>query len=134
MKIKINSIYGLPLTRHHHNDAGADICSPDTLDIYPYEIKKINSGISIEMPDGFMGLVMPRSSTGSKGLIPVLSPIDSGYRGTFHMIMQNLSNEVIHIEAGDRIAQLVIIPCLCCDFVEDINDYRYNGAFGSTGV
>lgn len=121
-------------SRKHHNDAGADIYSTESVTIRPLETVKIPLGFGLELPDGLMGCIYPRSSLVSKGLISHIPPIDSGYRGEIHAIMTNLSNETISINKGDRIAQLIITPVYIADFVEYLGDERNEGAFGSTGL
>lgn len=120
--------------RKHYNDAGADIYSTESVTIRPLETVKIPLGFGLELPDGVMGCVYPRTSLISKGLMSHIPPIDSGYRGEIHAIMTNISNETISINKGDRIAQLIITPVYIADFVEYLGDERNEGAFGSTGL
>lgn len=138
MKIKIID-YGyekLP-TRAHYNDAGADVyvCfrSP-IITIHPHETISIPLGFGLEVPDGYMACVFPRSGWSSKGIVCELPPIDSGYRGEVHAIVHNGSDDTILISNGERIGQLVIMPIIIAEFVTELGDQRENKGFGSTGM
>ena len=144
MKIKVIP-YGyanLP-KRAHENDAGADVyaCPKDksgaalrSLIIQPHETVKIPLGFGLELPDGYMACVYPRSGLSSKGIVCELPPIDSGYRGEVHAIVSNLGTKPFTVEDGDRIGQLVVTPVVIADFVTEMGAQRGTGAFGSTGV
>lgn len=140
MKIKIID-YGyknLP-KRAHYNDAGADVYAcPHTehkkVKLWANSSAKIPLGFGLEIPDGYMGLVFPRSGLSSKGITCELPPIDSGYRGEIHAIMTNNTNTDYWIEEGERIGQLVILPIILADFVTELGEERDTGAFGSTGI
>lgn len=129
MKVKLLN-YGtenMPL-RAHENDAGADIFSQGTYRIGPHTSGKIPLGFGLEIPDGFMDLILPRSSLASIGLVCEHPPIDSGYRGEIHAIIRNTTNRGISITKGKRIGQLVI-----ADFITDDFEQRGANGFGSTG-
>lgn len=135
MKVKIKKILAdvkLP-HRAHYNDAGADVYSPANFTINPGKVVKIDLGWSIEIPDTYMGLLMPRSGLASKGIVTYYTPIDSGYRGPVTAMLYNSTNEPFTIAAGERICQLVITPVLIADFVEDFGQERGVGGFASTG-
>lgn len=135
MKIKIID-YGyknLPF-RAHDNDAGADCYAMDRYNIDPGCTRKIPLGFGVELPDGYVGYIFPRSSLSIKGIICELPPIDSGYRGEIHAIITNHSANTFRINEGDRIGQLVILPVVICDFITERKKERETGAFGSTGV
>ena len=135
MKIKIlNFGYkNLPF-RAHDNDAGADVYATGRFNIEPGRTRKIPLGFGLEIPDGYMACVYPRSGLSSRGIACELPPIDSGYRGEIHAIVTNHSSDTFRIEEGDRIGQLVVLPCVICDFVTEMGAERGSGAFGSTGV
>ena len=122
----------LPL-RAHHNDAGADVYALETFRAWPKSTTKVPLGFGLELPDGMVGYIFPRSSLASKGLIAELPPIDSGYRGEIHAILTNHSQSDIWIEKGSRIGQLVILPVVLPDLTLETLDERGTGAFGSTG-
>ena len=137
MKIKIID-YGyekLP-TRAHYNDAGADVyvCFRSPIIIHPHETIKIPLGFGLEVPDGYMACVFPRSGWSTKGIVCELPPIDSGYRGEIHAIVHNGSNDNILIHNGERIGQLVVMPMIVAEFVPELGDQRKSKGFGSTGL
>lgn len=135
MKIKVNvfnSSVQLP-KRAHYNDAGADVYCPTNIAIKPGETVAINLGFGVEIPDGYFGLIYIRSGMAKRGLEMPMPPIDSGYRGNIHAIIRNESKEIVVIEKGDRIGQLVIQPVVLAEYVTDLGEERGTGAFGSTG-
>lgn len=125
----------------HPTDAGLDLRSNETLDLAPFERKLVPTGIAIALPDGYAGFVQPRSGLAiKKGLSVVNTPglIDAHYRGELKIILINLDpHETIHIERGERIAQLVIqeVPTVELVEVEELDETdRGVGGFGSSGV
>jgi dUTP pyrophosphatase len=122
--------------RLHPNDAGADLKSTETLEIYPGDQKLVDTGVAVKIPEGYGGFVFNRSSQGKRGItIPhSVGVIDSDYRGNIKVILKNIGEDPYKIERGDRIAQLVIMPVLLCGFVDAWNDTdRGTAGFGSTG-
>lgn len=134
MKIKVID-YGYELLpkRAHGNDAGADIHACEMVKIAPHTTEKIRLGFGLEVPDGYMACVYPRSGMAAKGIVCELPPIDSGYRGEIHAIVSNLSDHPYIVHKGDRVGQLVVSPIVIADFVTDLGKERGTGAFGSTG-
>lgn len=136
MKIKLID-FGVPdghrPYRAHDNDAGADVYMPYDCTLQPGEIAKVPLGFGIEVPDGYAGYVFPRSSMAVKGLVCELPPVDSGYRGEIHAIVSNVGNEARTLPKDSRIGQLIIMPVVIADFVNDLGGKRGKGAFGSTG-
>lgn len=122
--------------------AGADLyaCLEEPVVIGPGETRRIPTGLSMEIPAGFAGLVFARSSLGAKrGLAPAnkVGVIDSDYRGEFLVFLHNHGAEPQQIAHGDRIAQLLIVPAYTPGFVEAerLSDTRRGvGGFGSTGT
>lgn len=106
--------------------------------IWPGETFKISTGIKIAIPEGYCGLILPRSGLATKhGLRPANTPglIDSDYRGDVIVALHNDSREPQKVKRGDRIAQLVIIPFMKINFkpVETLDETdRGEGGFGST--
>jgi dUTP pyrophosphatase len=134
MKIKIlNYGYVKKPFRAHENDAGADVYAIDRINIEPGRTRKIPLGFGLEVPIGYAAYVIPRSSLASKGIASEIPPVDSGYTGEIHAIITNHSSDTFRIEKGDRIAQLVIMPVIVADFVEEFGEVRADGGFGSTG-
>ena len=119
--------------RAHYNDAGADVYSTQDILLEPHTTIKISLGFGLELPDGFMACIFPRSGLTSKGIISNIPPIDSGYRGEIHAIITNTTDNTYIINKSDRIGQLVILPIILCDFVEKLDNTRGEGGFGSTG-
>ena len=121
--------------------AGADLyaCLEASVTIAPGETKKIPTGLAMEIPAGYAGLIYARSSLGTKqGLAPAnkVGVVDSDYRGEFMIFLHNHSGEARTICHGDRVAQLVITPVFTPGFVEadELTDTaRGTGGFGSTG-
>lgn len=133
MKIKLIDFGGKPPFRAHDNDAGADVFAPETTLVKPGIVYKIPLGFGVELPDGYVGFVFPRSSLSAKGIVCELPPIDSGYRGQIHAIVSNVSKQPYIIEQGDRIGQLVVLPCTIPEFTLSAGEERGASAFGSSG-
>lgn len=134
MKIKLIEFEGFRQpTRAHYNDAGADVYAKKRTILFPNETQKIPLGFGVEIPNGFMGLVLPRSGLSSKGVFTQAAPIDSGYRGEIHAITTNTIQSKYIVEEGDRIGQLVIIPVVLADFTLEDLENRGNQGFASTG-
>ena len=121
--------------------AGADLyaCLEEDIVIAPGETKKIPTGIAMELPVGYAGLICARSSMGTKkGLAPAnkVGVVDSDYRGEFLVFLHNHGTEPQTICGGDRIAQLLVTPVFTPGFIEadELSDtMRGGGGFGSTG-
>jgi dUTP pyrophosphatase len=132
----------LPLpTFAHPGDAGADLVSADTLTLKPGERAAVATGLSIEIPNGYVGLIHPRSGLALKhGISMVNTPgtIDAGFRGEIKVILINHDQEAdFSINRGDRIAQLVIqkVERAIFEKVEALGETaRGQGGFGSTGT
>ena len=122
--------------------AGCDLCA--CLDkpacIAPGEAYMIPTGIAIEIPEGFGGVIFARSGLAVKeGLAPSnkVGVIDADYRGEIKVSLYNHSGEIREILPGQRIAQLVIMPYIkaCWNEVDELSDtIRGDGGFGSTGA
>jgi dUTP pyrophosphatase len=142
MKIKIEVINrGTAPVYAQAGDAGADIFANESVEIRAGERKLVMTGVKIAVPDGYVGLIHPRSGLALKQGLTVLNApgtIDSGYRGEIGVILYNSQvRSTILIKAGDRIAQLVIQKVERAEFeVVDAldNTDRGEGGFGSTGV
>ena len=122
--------------------AGADLYAlpeGDTV-IASGETKLIHTGIAVEIPEGYMGLIFARSGLATKrGLAPAnkVGVIDADYRGEIMVALYNQSGEEQTVAAGERVAQLVITPFLAVNFEECdelTNTERGVGGFGSTGA
>lgn len=134
MKIKlINFGYKNAPRRAHYNDAGADVYLMNDVTLFAHETKRIPLGFGVEIPDGFAGYIFPRGSVSAKGVTTELPPIDSGYRGEIHAVATNNKSVPVKLHAGDRIGQLVVVPVVLAEYVEELDNSRGTGAFGSTG-
>ena len=118
--------------RAKYNDAGSDVRALGSFTVSPYSVSKIPLGFGVQIPDGYMGLLLPRSGLNSKGITVLFSPIDSGYRGELAINVYNTTNEPYEIKEGDKIGQLVIVPCVISDFVWELGEERGTNGFGST--
>lgn len=117
------------------HSAAFDLYSIDSLIINPNETKIISTGLSIEIPEGKVGLIWDRSGLGSKGINKHAGVIDPDYRGELKIVLHNHSNLQYRINKGDRIAQVLIQDCYKAEFIEDNlseTERGYDG-FGSTG-
>jgi dUTP pyrophosphatase len=128
-------------SRAHSGDAGLDLSSAVDIEIGPGRREKIRTGLAVAIPDGFAGLVLPRSGLASRhGLTLSNAPglIDSGYRGEIICAVVNLDREAsVRVAKGDRIAQLVIVetPSLDPVWVDELpSSSRGDGGFGSSGT
>ena len=124
----------------HPGDAGADLVSTESLRLGPGERALVGTGVRIALPDGYVAFVVPRSGLAAKhGITIVNAPgtVDAGYRGEIKVSLLNTdANEPYDIAAGDRIAQLIVMPVPRVRFlpVDELPDSsRGEGGFGSTG-
>lgn len=121
--------------------AGADLyaCIDQAVTIAPGESVWIPTGVAMEIPEGYVGLVYARSSMGVKrGLAPAnkVGVIDSDYRGELRVVLHNHSMQEQRVEPDERVAQLVITPVITPGFcvVDELTDtQRSEKGFGSTG-
>ena len=127
--------YATPLS------AGADLYAllDGAVTIQPHTTVMIHTGLSMEIPEGYAGLIFARSGLASKkGLAPAnkVGVIDSDYRGEFMVALHNHGETEQTVEDGERIAQLLIVPFLKASFLvsAELSDTeRGEGGFGSTG-
>lgn len=138
---KLNENAVLP-TYGSANAAGADLyaCLDAPLTIGAHETVMVHTGLAMEIPEGYAGLIFARSGLASKrNLAPAnkVGVVDSDYRGEFMVALHNHGNKPATIEPKERIAQLVITPYIVGQFeVVDTLDETERGAggFGSTGT
>ena len=138
MKIKIIKYTNFvkPPIRMHDNDAGADVWlpGPDPIRLNPHSTVRIPLGFGLELPDGFMANIYPRSSMAADGVIRQLPPIDAGYRGEISAIVTNMNRTATILPPGTRIGQIVVVPVVYAVFVDKLNKTRGAAGFGSTGA
>jgi dUTP pyrophosphatase len=130
-----------PPERAHDDDAGFDLRAAEAAAIEPGERASVGTGIALELPAGWAGLVLPRSGLAARhGIALVNSPglIDAGYRGEVRVLLLNTDRlETFDVAAGDRIAQLLIVRHEAPELVEAEaleESLRGSGGFGSTGT
>lgn len=123
----------------HAGDLGYDLFAVQEELVYPDETRLISTGIAIQFPEGYGAFIKDRSSVATKmKLFTVAGVIDNGYVGEIKVAIHNAGPDVQKIKAGDKIAQLVLIPTV--NFaVEEVDtvvsaDARGTGGFGSTGA
>ena len=121
----------------HAGDAGADITASEKISIPPRERTLVSTGVRLEIPEGYVGLIWPRSGLAvKKGIDCGAGVIDSHYRGEVKVLLFNHSDNEFQIEPGDRIAQILIQKVERVEFhlVDQLNETaRSDAGFGSTG-
>ncbi|MDQ1207044.1 MULTISPECIES: dUTP diphosphatase [unclassified Microbacterium] len=124
----------------HPGDAGADLIAAEGVRLGPGERALVGTGVRIALPEGYAAFVMPRSGLAAKhGVTVVNAPgtVDAGYRGEIKVALLNTDRtEAYEVSAGDRIAQLVVLPIPPVRFlpVDELPaSVRGEGGFGSTG-
>ncbi|HET9163221.1 MAG TPA: dUTP diphosphatase [Solirubrobacterales bacterium] len=127
-------------TRAHAGDAGLDLYACEVAHLGPGERWSVGTGVAVEIPEGYAGMVLPRSGIArDHGIALVNGPglIDAGYRGEVRVLLLNTDPaEVFRVAAGDRIAQLVVVPVGLPEpvEVESLSESsRGDGGFGSSG-
>jgi dUTP pyrophosphatase len=127
-------------TRAHGGDAGLDLYAAEPARIGPGERTNVGTGVSVQLPPGMAGLVVPRSGLAARhGITLVNTPgvIDAGYRGELRVLLLNTDRAATFAVApGDRIAQLVVVrvDLLAPVAVAELDESeRGNGGFGSSG-
>lgn len=130
--IKFNDKVKIPSSAHY-NDSGLDCYALSDYTLKQFEPTIIPLGFGIETPDGIECQLRGRSSYNIKGIITQLGTIDSGYRGEIKACLINLTSNPIEIKKGDKVCQLVFSSFVQVDLVEDLNNDRKEGGFGSTG-
>jgi len=117
--------------------AGADLRAAESVTLPAGGRAAVATGVSVEIPAGYVGLVWPRSGLAVRhGIDTLAGVIDSDYRGEVKVILANLGDEPFAIRRGERIAQLVPAPVLRAHFteVQELEETaRGSGGFGSTG-
>lgn len=128
-------------TYAHDSDAAADMYSLEDIEIPAhFNSMPIKTGVHIQLPEGWVAFILPRSSIGAKTPLRLSNStgvIDSGYRGEIRALYDNISDEPYQIHKGDRIAQMLVMPSykFKANVVDSLEDSdRGEAGFGSTGV
>jgi len=134
-----NHVYGL--NKAHEDDAGYDLVASESRNLFAGQRLLVPTAVRVAIPKGCVGLVCSRSGLARHDGVVVLNApgiIDSGYRGQIGVVLVNHGEHVKAIQAGDRIAQLVVIPLMTTpsELVDHLNDETERGAngFGSSGT
>lgn len=135
MKIKLDTGAFVPV-RAHTTDAGADLRSPIDTVVPARGSRVIDTGVHIQLPHGYVGMLKSKSGLNIKHSITSDGVIDEGYTGPIKVKLYNNSDYPCVFMRGDKITQLVIVPCEYAKF--DLVDYledseRGSEGFGSTG-
>jgi len=124
--------------RKREGDAGLDLYSAEEVPLKPGQWKAVSTGIAVEIPQGYFGLVKDRSGLALKHAIHCLAGvIDENYRGEVKVVLINLGDKEVKLEKHSRIAQLLIIPYAKAEAVEikELSDTeRGEKGFGSSGL
>ena len=140
MKIMLDKGAKMP-TRAHPWDAGLDLYAPEDGGSH-YTITPcggsvtIDTGVHVEIPEGYVGFIKSKSGLNVKHGLTAEGVIDAHYTGSIKVKLYNHKEDAYHFKAGDKIAQLVILPCLLpeLEIVDSLEETdRGNCGFGSTG-
>lgn len=120
------------------SDAGFDLKAVETVSIFPFDQKKVSTGIAIEIPKGYVGIVRDRAGIVQKmNVHTVAGTFDSGFRGEASIMLVNMNDKTVEIEKGMRIAQIIIVPIVKAKIKEVdklSSTERGDKGFGSTGM
>lgn len=125
--------------RGDDDSAGLDLSVSNDVSVPAGGHRMCHTGVHVQIPKSHVGLVFVRSSVGAKRHVELsngVGVIDCGYTGEVMLPLHNHGNSAQHFSAGERVAQLVIVPCVMCDvnIVDGLEETtRGDGGFGSTG-
>ena len=134
MKVMLDEGAYLP-ERAHPDDAGLDLKTPKSFWLFAGNYRKIDTGVHVEIPKGMVGLITSKSGLMAKG-ITCRGTIDAGYTGSIHAVLYNHSRDGICFEEGDKVCQLVVLPCVIeeIELVDELGETdRGANGFGSSG-
>jgi dUTP pyrophosphatase len=142
VNVKILDKRATMLTYGTEYSAGADLYSlkGEDIEIPPHTTVMVHTGLALEIPEGYAGLIFARSGFATKrGLAPAnkVGVIDADYRGEIMVALHNHGDKAQRVEGGERVAQLSIVPFLKAEFseVSELSEtVRGAGGFGSTGT
>ena len=140
MELKVKKLRDdalLPV-RKKPSDTGLDLCSVEKVVLKPGEFKAVPTGIAVEIPHGYFGLIKDRSGLAlNYGLHCLAGVVDENYRGEIKVVLINLGNQEVVLDKHTRIAQLLIIPYLPVE-VKEVQELsqteRGEKGFGSSGL
>lgn len=135
LKVMLDDGAYMPL-RAHSLDAGLDLRTPSTFVLKPRSSEVINTGVHVEIPEGYVGFLKSKSGLNVRHSITSDGVIDSGYTGSIRVKLYNHGTVPVHFGAGDKITQLVILPIETPE-LELVDSFekteRGDNGFGSTG-
>lgn len=124
-------------TRAHKQDAGIDLYTPVDVTVYKSDSAVIDTGVHVEIPEGYAGVLISKSGLNVKNDITSTGLIDSGYTGSIVVKLYNHGNTISRFPKGSKISQLVIVP-VETPIVQLVEEFakteRGSNGFGSTGV
>lgn len=136
MRIALDKGAFMPV-RGHQTDAGMDLRTPKALFVMPNKSVTVDTGVHIELPPNTVGMLKSKSGLNVKHGITSEGVIDVGYTGSIVAKLYNHGDKPVMFETGDKITQLVILPIVIPDELEEVESLeateRGNNGFGSTG-
>lgn len=136
MKVMLDKGAFIP-TRAHGTDAGIDLRSPIDVTLYPHDSEVIDTGVHVELPENCAGVLISKSGLNVNHDITSTGLIDEQYTGSIRVKLYNNGDGIYHIQKGDKISQLVVVPVLYepIEVVDEINMETDRGSygFGSSG-
>lgn len=136
-QIRESEPYAAP-KRQMPGDAGYDLSASRYVQVYPDQIVQIPTNIAVEIPEGWVGIILPRGSAAGKGLYVQPGVVDSGYRGEVMVVVRNMTTRVVPVSPGERVAQLLVVQYADSGWTVTVPGTlpvgaRGDAAFGSTG-
>jgi dUTP pyrophosphatase len=141
LQVRLLHPAAVPPRRAHEHDAGFDLTCVEDFTLWPARRRTVGTGVAIALPAGMAGLVTPRSGLAAgHGITVVNAPgiVDPGYRGELRVTLLNTGDTPFAARAGDRIAQLLLVPFVApdvrvVDALDEGPDARGELGFGSSG-
>ena len=136
MKVKKLDPHAILPRRAHPTDSGADLFAVQRTVLPARAVTHVHTGVAVELPEGTSGIIWGKSSVESKGIKAMAGLVDAPYRGELIVCMYNLNDTEFVFDAGQKVAQLVVLPVLYPTFeeAEELSETkRGEGRFGSTG-
>jgi len=126
-------------SRAHEDDAGLDLYAYEPYLLRSQEIGRIQTGIAVDIPSGYVGYVFVRSGLSSRGILLAngTGVVDAGYHGELQVVLFNSRTRIYQVSKGDRVAQMVIMPIPTVK-LKQVDAFakseRGAGGFGSSGI
>jgi dUTP pyrophosphatase len=140
IKIKVKKLHKDAIIPRYNRegDAGMDLYAVENVILWPNEPVAVSTGLSVELPKGYVALVWDKSGFALKeGIKTMAGVMDSNYPGEYKIVLLNTTNQYYYIDKGDKIAQLLIQPVMSAE-VEEVSELsetsRGQSSFGSTGM